>query len=130
MIWAVFSLIYCARQAVEDDSSSSGALSLPTNPHLRSRSLPHRSYSLSASLASSPFNFTTSSSTRSLNSAFARASAGVAANQHPCGCVRRKAIEIWIAQDFNSLLGFLQQTALDRFEAVVGNTLRSENAAT
>jgi hypothetical protein len=54
----------------------------------------------------------------------------VAANQHPRGCVRRKAIEIRIAQDFNSLLGFLQQAALDRFEAVVGNTLRPKNAAT
>jgi hypothetical protein len=43
MISAVFPLIHSARQPSDDDNSSSGTLSLPTKPHFRSRSLPHRS---------------------------------------------------------------------------------------
>src|SRR5207248_10776668 len=101
MISAVFSLIYCARQAVEDDSSSSGALSLPTNPHLRSRSLPHRSYSLRIAL-----QFRDQLEHVVIEFRLRQGQRRVAASQHPGGCVRRKAIEIRIAQDFNSLLGF------------------------
>jgi hypothetical protein len=126
-ISAVFRLKYSARQLSDGDNSSSGTFSLFVRLQLRSRSLPQRSYSLNAALASSPFNLAISPRTWLLSSAFA-GQGRIAAHQHPGGGIGRQAIEIRIAQDGDPLFGFLQQACLDGFDVLARHILRGRSS--